>query len=263
MTTLNPGTRLSSPELAVTRAGAANPGAVACLRVAGRLPGTTRRPDGHRGHRPGRVAGRAGGQQPPADPVGRRGLVRGRQGAGRRQAMVGAGHRARARRPGPAVRHLYPKAARRAPRRGAARRRRRALGHCRRAVGRRRRRTLHGGPLRCRSGNADTAPEAGHGAAGIVMTRSRRRNAGWRYLRARRLAIATERSVAQGPTRCWRPGNRRARPGLMMRPGHPGQDSPGRIHIVTISGFPRSARQRRRRAFRRSSALPGRGPSPA
>jgi hypothetical protein len=34
----------------------------------------------------------------------------------------------------------------------------------------------------------------------------------------------------QGPTRRWRPGNRRARPGLMPRPGHPGQDSPGRIH---------------------------------
>ena len=138
--------------------------------------------------------------------------------------MVGAGHRARARRPGPAVRHLYPQAARRAPHRGAARCRGRAVGHCRRAVGRRRR-ALHGGPLRRRSGNTDTAPEAGHGAAGTVVTRGRRRNAGRRHLRARRLAIATERPVApQGPTRHWRPGNRRARPALMPRPGHPGKD---------------------------------------
>src|ERR1700692_312344 len=38
-------------------------------------------------------------------------------------------------------------------------------------MGRRRRQTLHGGPLRRRSGNTDTAPEAGHGAAGTVVTR--------------------------------------------------------------------------------------------
>ena len=81
----------------------------------------------------------------------------------------------------------------------------------------------------CRSGNADTAAETGHGAAGTVMTRGGRRNAGWRYLRVRRLAIATERSVApQGPARRWRPGNRRARPGCdaEARPSGPGQSRP-------------------------------------
>ena len=137
----------------------------------------------------------------------------------------------------------------------AARRRGRALGHCRRAVGRRRRRTLHGGPLRRRSGNTDTAAEAGHGAAGTVVTRGGRRNAGWRYLRARRLAIPTERPVApQGPARRWRPGNRRARPGLMppeARPSGPGQSRPHprgtRRRLIRPRGRPSPSRRAGRR----------------
>ena len=108
MTTLNPATRLSSPELAVTRAGPA-------LRV--RLP--------------------AGGWQ-----VGFRAQHDGRtviEVTGQDGSLAGL-------------------------------------------VASRRRRTLHGGPLRRRSDNTGRAAEAGHDAAGTVVTRGGRRNVGWRCL---------------------------------------------------------------------------------
>ena len=164
MTTLNPATRLSSPELAVTRAGPP-------LRV--RLP--------------------AGGWQ-----VGFRAQHDGRtviEVTGQYGSLAGL-------------------------------------------VASSRRPTLHGGPLRRRSDNTDRAAEAGHDAAGTVVTRGGRRNVGWRCLRASRRAIPTARPVApQGPTRRWRPGNRRARPGLM--PGVPwwGMVSAAVAPVLLISGW--------------------------
>jgi hypothetical protein len=196
MTTLNPATRLSSPELAVTRVGPQ-------IRV--RLP--------------------AGGWQ-----VGFRAQHDGRtviEVTGQDGSL--AGLVASSRLPGPAVRHLYPQAARRARRRGAARRRGRALGHCRRAVGRRRRRALHGGPLRRRSGNADTAPEAGHGAAGTVMTRGGR-----------------DRSLAQAAhARCHRRRSARLPPHV-----------PGRSRLKRTSTY--TASSKRAASVRAVSSLAGR-----
>ena len=86
----------------------ADPGAAAGRRLAGRVPDPAGRPHRDRGDRPGRDADRAGDQHPAADHLHRRGLERPDPRPRRGPALVGAGHRARARRCRPANGHLHP-----------------------------------------------------------------------------------------------------------------------------------------------------------
>src|SRR6266851_2637512 len=86
----------------------ADPGAAAGRRLAGRVPDPAGRPHRDRGDRPGRVADRADDQHPAADHLHRRGLERPDPRPRRGPALVGASHRARARRCRPANGHLHP-----------------------------------------------------------------------------------------------------------------------------------------------------------